>query len=284
MRTLLCANNNLGAPHITLLCATKHHPLCVSTVLLIMWIGSGRPSIVIYGILLVLARQITLAFARCAIQPDVNGHVDIPSSWTSINEKAFYQCSNLKTVSIPHGVKRIEMAAFYKCATLKTVTLPDTITHIGNHSFQHSALETISIPSSVIDIGYAAFRSSIGLRSATIQVSSDPTVPANVKIGDFAFSRCSELTSVTIGDSITSIGIGAFQQCSNLASSTIGNSVKSIGDGAFQLCVRLTFVTIGDSVMSIGNYAFNQCSSLASVTIGDSVTSIGDFVVVYTLL
>ena len=41
-----------------------------------MWVGSGCPSIVIYGILLVLARQLTLVFAGCAIQPDANGHVD----------------------------------------------------------------------------------------------------------------------------------------------------------------------------------------------------------------
>ena len=128
---------------------------------------------VMYGVLVLVSVQLTIVSARCAITPNAQGHV-----------------------TIPHGVKSIGRVAFYKCTTLKTVTLPDTITHIGNHSFQQSALETISIPSSVIDIGYAAFRSSIGLRSATIQVSSDPTVPANVKIGDFAFSRCSELTGL----------------------------------------------------------------------------------------
>ena len=47
--------------------------------LMIIWIGSGRAGIIIYGILLLLARQLTLVFAGCAIQPDANGHVDIPS-------------------------------------------------------------------------------------------------------------------------------------------------------------------------------------------------------------
>ena len=72
-----------------------------------MWIGSGPPSIVIYGILLVLARQLTLVFAGCAIQPDANGHVDIPSSWKSIGVKAFSYCISLETVSIPDSVTSI---------------------------------------------------------------------------------------------------------------------------------------------------------------------------------
>ena len=91
------------------------------------------------------------------------------------------------------------------------------------------------------------------------------------------FSGCSSLTSVTIPDSVTSIGGYAFFGCSSLTSVTIGNGVTSIGDYAFSGCSSLTSVTIGNSVTSIGNYAFENCSSLTSVTIPDSVTSIGDY-------
>ena len=96
-------------------------------------------------------------------------------------------------------------------------------------------------------------------------------------IGQYAFSRCSGLTSVTIPNSVTSIGDGAFWYCSSLTSVTIPNSVTSIGGGAFNGCSGLTSVTIGNSVMSIGNSAFYGCSGLTSVTIGNSVTSIGDY-------
>ena len=89
-----------------------------------------------------------------------------------------------------------------------------------------------------------------------------------------AFSGCSNLKSITIPDSVTSIDWGAFSNCSSLTSVTIPDSVTSIEDGAFSGCSSLTSVTIPDSVTTIGGYAFSGCRSLTSVTIPDSVTTI----------
>ena len=97
-------------------------------------------------------------------------------------------------------------------------------------------------------------------------------------IGSEAFSYCSGLTSVTIGNSVTSIGGSAFSYCSGLTSVTIGNGVTSIGGGAFNYCSKLTSIIIPNSVTSIGNSAFSGCDGLTSVTIPDSVTSIEGFV------
>ena len=88
---------------------------------------------------------------------------------------------------------------------------------------------------------------------------------------------CNSLTSVTIPNSVTSIGEWAFSGCSSLTSVTIPNSVTSIGEGEFNGCESLTSVTIPNSVTSIGGYAFEWCSSLTSVTIPNSVTTIGDY-------
>ncbi|MBQ8772460.1 MAG: leucine-rich repeat protein, partial [Clostridia bacterium] len=71
-----------------------------------------------------------------------------------------------------------------------------------------------------------------------------------------AFYNCSSLTSITIPDSVTSIGSSAFYNCSSLTSVTIGNSVTSIGSSAFNYCSSLTSITISDSVTSIGEDAF----------------------------
>ena len=81
-------------------------------------------------------------------------------------------------------------------------------------------------------------------------------------IGYKAFFDCTSLTSVTIPDSVTSIGNIAFAGCTSLTSVTIGDRVTSIGKHTFYLCIRLTSVTIGDSVTTIGNGAFVGCSDI----------------------
>ena len=122
----------------------------------------------------------------------------------------------------------------------------------------------------VTSIGDYAFSGCPGLKSLTIPESV-------TSIGDYAFEGCSGLTSVTIPNSVKSIGDGAFFRCDGLTSVTIPESVTSIGRGAFQGCSGLTSLTIPNSVKSIGDSVFRGCSGLTSLTIPESVTSIGDF-------
>jgi len=94
-------------------------------------------------------------------------------------------------------------------------------------------------------------------------------------IGKIAFSYNSNMTSVTIPNTITNIGLGAFWLCSRLTAVTILNGVISIGQSAFFSCESLTAVTIPNSVTSIEPNVFWHCLSLTNITIPSSVTNIG---------
>ena len=99
----------------------------------------------------------------------------------------------------------------------------------------------------------------------------DNTLIKSIKIEDFTgttFNRStSYITSVTIPDSVTSIGSNAFQNCTSLTSINIPSGVTSIGNSVFRYCTSLSSIEIPNSVTSIGSNAFQNCTSLTSITI-----------------
>lgn len=105
---------------------------------------------------------------------------------------------------------------------------------------------------------------------------SSVTIPDSVTtIGNEAFGACFNLTSVTIPDSVTHIGDSAFYQSNGITSVAIGSSVTSIGEFAFFKCFRLISLRLPDSVASIGDFAFEGCRALTSLSLGSGLNSIG---------
>ena len=265
------------------------------------------------------------------VENSINGEYAIKDGVTSIGSSAFNRCTSLTSVTIPDSVTSIGSHAFYNCTSLKSITIPDSVTSIGSYAFSYcSSLESITIPNSVRSIGSNAFDDTALYNNASnwengVLYIGDYLIKAENSInGEYAikdgtklilgsaFGGRRSLTSITIPDSITSIGSDAFWGCSGLkdvyiediaawcninfedydsnplyyagklylngelvTDLVIPEGVTTISECAFYNCESLTSVKIPDGVTTIEGYAFCNCSSLESVTIPDSVTSIG---------
>ena len=200
----------------------------------------------------------------------VNGSDGMEYVVTSLSEKCFYDCSGIKSITIPSSVTLLGDGCFSYCSSLTSITIPSSVTSLGNCCFSGcSGLTSITILSSVTSLGDGCFEDCSGLTSITI--------PNTVtSLGNYCFLGCSGLTSITIPSSVTSLGNSCFRYCSGLTSITIPSSVTSLSEKCFYDCSGLTSITIPSSVTSLGDECFYGCSGLTSITIPSSVTSLGN--------
>ena len=222
--------------------------------------------------------------------------VVIGNGVTNIGRYAFYNCSNLTSVTIPASVTEIGDLAFYGCAKLTSVTIPAGVTSLGYGLFMNCS----SLTALTVDSANSSFSTSGGLllnKDKTELVLCPPgksgavTIPSTVTtIDNYAFSTCSKLTSVTIPASVTLIsGHVVFELCSSLTSINVAsaNTAYCSIDGVLMTKDKTMLLaypegkqgayTVPSGVKDIVDNAFRDCNYLTNLTIPAGVESIGDF-------
>ncbi len=195
-----------------------------------------------------------------------------------------------ETVSVngvTYKVTSIGAYAFVDCENLTAIEIPGTVTEIGTNAFLHCyGLSSVTIADGETTLELANYQAGNWPRGLffdcpieTLYLGRDLSYDINTQEGitRTPFSQITELTTLTIGNNVTKIGVDAFVDCSGLTSVIIPNNITSIGGGAFEGCTGLTEVIIPESVQEILGNTFKNCTGLTEITIPNSVTSIGNY-------
>lgn len=105
---------------------------------------------------------------------------------------------------------------------------------------------------------------------------NDDNVREIVGIADNAFYYCTAMTSVTVPNTIQTIGKWAFAGCTGLSEIVLPDSVLSIGEGAFHGCDKLTSITLSAKLTKIDSYAFYGCKGLTAINFPATLVEIGE--------
>ncbi len=234
------------------------------------------------------------AFINCSGMSSIT----IGNGVTTIGQDAFNGCNSLNTLTIGNSVKTIGFGAFENCNNLQSVTAlavsPPSISEgtfssysanlyvaLGNKTAYMEAtcwkkFNTVKEYAIIDNIKYE------GLTSSTVAVvdgrnsKGKVCIPEKIyaengneyvvtDINARSFNECTNLSEVSLPQTITSIGEYAFSECVSLKELTIPNSVTSIDQYAFSGCNGLKDISIGDGIKEISTQAFANCQNLADV-------------------
>ena len=201
---------------------------------------------------------------------------------TAIGSNAFRNCQGLTNVVIPSSVRTVGECAFWNCNSLKEIYIGKGVNAIGEMAFRDCmSLEKVEIEdmASYARINFESFDSSPFCYSCKMYYQGEEVTELNIpgiasRIGNYAFCACHDITSVTIGEGVTTLGDYAFFDCPALTRVTLPGTLEKIGVCSFAMNEAFTDVTFGDGLKSIDGSAFYGCTGLRSLSFPASLDSI----------
>lgn len=190
---------------------------------------------------------------------------------TSIGEKAFADCTQLVSVSIPTTVKSIGMNAFMNCKNLASLELPDGLKTIQSWAFSNcSSLSAITIPASVTNIVSGCFYGCVSLTSLKVDEAntvydSRDNCNAIIKTTTNELIAASQTTVIPVG--IKKIGDYAFSSRKDLVSIELPEGMESLGQWVFSGCTNLESLSFPSTMQSYGQYTLSGVSSMRRITV-----------------
>ncbi|MBR2779676.1 MAG: leucine-rich repeat protein, partial [Firmicutes bacterium] len=223
------------------------------------------------------------------VSPSDDLHYSIREGTEKIDEYAFSNRHNYRSVTIPDSVTEIGVGAFSR-SSLRSVEIPSSVRILGERAFAYTGLTSVSLPENLESLPDGLFEGcyfeEFTIPDTVKNMGSNMfygcnqlkkiTLPTNLKsIGRSAFLYCTALTSITLPDSLNTIPENMFYNCTSLEEIIMPASLESIGNNAFYKCSALKEIDLPNSLSTIGSSAFEECSKLSSIKLPDTLDSIG---------
>ena len=206
------------------------------------------------------------AFMNCTSLKSIN----LPATQKTLPASFFEGCTSLETIQLPATLTTISTDAFYGCTKLTNVNIDEGLTSIGLRAFYNCKLTDITIPSTVASIGNSAFKgnpiTSVTWLPKTCSTGTDDSAPF--------YSTSSQITSFTFGDSVQVVPAYLCKHMSQLDTIILPPTVTSIGASAFMYCTALKSFEFPAGIVTVATSVLEGCTGLKKVVIPESVTTI----------
>jgi len=206
-----------------------------------------------------------------------NGYVEKVSLNGKVSGITQSSAKNIKNIIIPDTVKIVDDRAFDNCINLKSINFSSSIKKLGNYAFGYRKNLNFNIYDNAKYLGsdsnpYFILFEAIDKNITSCDINSDTKF-----IYDSAFDGCEFLKEIVIPDNVVSIGTNAFYGCLNLKNVELGSNLEIIKHKAFGDCSSLKKIVIPERITEISSFAFSNSSKLECVILHNNITKLGEY-------